>query len=1240
MSIKLELNFSLGAVNGYGTWVDVSDGLLDNGFQRKQCHGKDGKSEQQTLSFRLKPVVNSVNIASRILGCSNDIRARVKVDGADYFRGTIRPLLTSKATSILEPLSLQIIDDSYLLDYKIASQADEGTTYSYPSMQLLAASPTYANSLIVWLLCHVKVPVPQEPDTGVWGYEDLYSSGNLGWLIIDPSVGSIGATLAQGLELRIGDNVKEKLDAVCYEMGLQYRYLPNGKLYITKATYDDVSDYETGAISISDNDMKKSLSVKKTDQNGLGAIVTFNPIVSSETAVIEMFRSSHASGTLGSYESVYLPNVDGSFVFEFRAANITDATHDVASVILGSAAASFEGKLATPGFGFDGRWQCEIQAELISDWWEQTRGIYKYKLKLTNNGSASVKYDGCIVATIACTYVDKADEETQRSQVARAPFKYTCKYIHTRELAAKLCSAITYRTIAGSVSYNFDLLKADFLGVINPGSILHIVSNTVGIDTYARVISVTDYADSVNHNTIAVEAEGIEALNDLPSTTLYSIIAYEEAEGIPYLKITPETEELNEGDAAAIYVSTEGRLVDNYGGSISWALNGTALASTAKVVGIPTSSLIDGANTVSVTVTANGTTLTRTCSILYHTDSIIDSVTYYLATNQASDVTINTPGWTTTTQSVSSTAKYLWKYEIVTRSLSGTVTSDPYIAGAYGDTGAQGPQGPTGPQGPQGPTGPEGPAGPSGSGVTIFPTDPKWIVNKRTGLQSSITFTAVSTLDLSSATYLWTFTDSQGNVTTGSNSTFPMTGALEKKTGTMVLTITVSGTTYTSNTVDVGLEEIPAGPVYYGILEAGLVSETEIPANLTNANGENVRTIAGGSQFVKDDYYVLKSTSGSVATFAPYYYTGSAWTAVTPQSPMRIQSLICSTTIEDVLAAADSTSVISAYTGYFQTVIASSILADYIFANAINVGNYIKGGDRYAADGTIQDWSKKGFWLGADGTAKMSLQSDNNGNTFVGTDVGKSTALSSSSASAGNYNTGIGYEALYSNTSGYDNIAIGYKTLRANTTGYLNVAIGSDAMHSDTTGFENIAIGCKALYSANGDSFNVAIGVEALYSCTFGGNNIAIGSSALHDLVNGTANVGIGNGAGNMTSGCYNVAIGNSASVYNPKGWKQISIGDVMIYLPFNSGRKKKMIANAMNNYITGGAYTACIGVYGSEAISKVYSNGMQVVFYSASGSAVLAVSTQDSDSSVLSEDLKILFLNPVANMFDALTGM
>lgn len=86
--------------------------------------------------------------------------------------------------------------------------------------------------------------------------------------------------------------------------------------------------------------------------------------------------------------------------------------------------------------------------------------------------------------------------------------------------------------------------------------------------------------------------------------------------------------------------------------------------------------------------------------------SIGQVVNYYLATNASSNVTASTSGWTTTVQSVSSSKKYLWNYEVV-KYTDGTIasTTAPCIIGSYGDTGAKGDKGAKGDTGATGPTG-------------------------------------------------------------------------------------------------------------------------------------------------------------------------------------------------------------------------------------------------------------------------------------------------------------------------------------------------------------------------------------------------------------------------------------------------------------------------------------------------------------------------------------------------------
>ena len=83
--------------------------------------------------------------------------------------------------------------------------------------------------------------------------------------------------------------------------------------------------------------------------------------------------------------------------------------------------------------------------------------------------------------------------------------------------------------------------------------------------------------------------------------------------------------------------------------------------------------------------------------------SISEVINYYLATSASSGVTAKTSGWTTTVQSVSSSKKYLWNYEVVKLS-DGTIisTSMPCIIGAYGDKGNPGADGKDGSDGTNG----------------------------------------------------------------------------------------------------------------------------------------------------------------------------------------------------------------------------------------------------------------------------------------------------------------------------------------------------------------------------------------------------------------------------------------------------------------------------------------------------------------------------------------------------------
>jgi hypothetical protein len=124
-------------------------------------------------------------------------------------------------------------------------------------------------------------------------------------------------------------------------------------------------------------------------------------------------------------------------------------------------------------------------------------------------------------------------------------------------------------------------------------------------------------------------------------------------------------------------------------------------------------------------------------------------------------------------------------------------------------------------------------------------------------------------------------------------------------------------------------------------------------------------------------------------------------------------------------------------------------------------------------------------------------------------------------------NTGMGYQALTSNTSGYQNTAFGFQALRNNTTGRQNTAVGYKALRNETTGVCNTAIGAFAAYNQNGASNTTAVGFSAGCSITTGGSNTLVGAYAGCAITTGNSNTAIGFRAlRSLTTTNWNTAIG------------------------------------------------------------------------------------------------------------------
>jgi hypothetical protein len=118
------------------------------------------------------------------------------------------------------------------------------------------------------------------------------------------------------------------------------------------------------------------------------------------------------------------------------------------------------------------------------------------------------------------------------------------------------------------------------------------------------------------------------------------------------------------------------------------------------------------------------------------------------------------------------------------------------------------------------------------------------------------------------------------------------------------------------------------------------------------------------------------------------------------------------------------------------------------------------------------------------------------------------------SNSTGSTNTANGNYALYSNTTGGGNTAVGFQALfnNVNTSIFGNTAVGYQALLNNTTSDQSSnALGYQALYSQTTGLYNNGFGFQALFNNVSGSNNVAIGDAAGYN-VTGNGNVCIGAG--------------------------------------------------------------------------------------------------------------------------------
>jgi hypothetical protein len=302
-------------------------------------------------------------------------------------------------------------------------------------------------------------------------------------------------------------------------------------------------------------------------------------------------------------------------------------------------------------------------------------------------------------------------------------------------------------------------------------------------------------------------------------------------------------------------------------------------------------------------------------------------------------------------------------------------------------------------------------------------------------------------------------------------------------------------------------------PAVSSLLEIKSTSKGILIPRMTKAQRDAIAAPATGLMI-----YQTNNTPGF------YYYSGTAWTAISSQGAnTALSNLKSSTAInEDLLPDTSTTLNLGSISKPWKDIYVG--------------GKYYLDGVPYLSNNNYPDIT----FVGNAGNALTK--------SYGLTAVGYRSLYSNTT---GNYNTANGYSALYSNTVGYSNVAIGVNALYLNTNRSNLVAVGDSALYNNGTGASfyfdatnNTAVGSKSLFKNTTGSYNTAYGANSLFSNTTGSNNIAVGESSLYDNTTGGANTAVGDGAMRRNkTGVYNTAYGFRALEVDTAGSWNTAIG-------------------------------------------------------------------------------------------------
>lgn len=387
------------------------------------------------------------------------------------------------------------------------------------------------------------------------------------------------------------------------------------------------------------------------------------------------------------------------------------------------------------------------------------------------------------------------------------------------------------------------------------------------------------------------------------------------------------------------------------------------------------------------------------------------------------------------------------------------------------------------------------------------------------------------------------------------------------------------------------------------LLEMVSISKGLLAPRMTKTQRDAIAAPATGLMI-----YQTNSTPGF------YYYSGTAWTAISAKGANTSLSNLVSPTAVNQILQPNTDNIIDL--GTSAKAWKDLYLKGGLYFNGIKMWQYRQGVNTIIGENAGS--AGAGGYNTAIGTSVLSNNTTGNSNVAVGENslvyntTGSNNTATGYAAlinnNAGSDNVANGFEALYNNTTGSTNIGIGSSSLFANTTGFSNIAVGVSSLTANTTGVENVAVGSISLRFNTTGNWNSAFGNSALLANITGSDNIAIGDHALAGNTSGNNNIAMGSQALRYNTGSNNTAAGKEALYSNLNASQNSAFGYQSLYLNTTGVNNVAVGYSSLKNNTTGEDNVAL----GSSALS----NNTTGVYNTASGyKALLGNTTADNNT-------------------------